>query len=115
MLREQQSMKEDAPKLLFDVLSAVETIEHFITGKSIDDYQSDKMLRSAVERQFLVIGEALVKLRSLDPETAATIPEPRQIIAFRNLLGTTRLTVWDIAQRKLPELKSHVARLLHES
>jgi uncharacterized protein with HEPN domain len=44
------------------------------------------MLRSAVERQFEIIGKALSQLQKLDAELAARIREYRRIIAFRNIL-----------------------------
>lgn len=42
-------------------------------GKSFSEYQADLVLRSAVERQFEIAGEALAKLRRFDAQTAATI------------------------------------------
>jgi uncharacterized protein with HEPN domain len=41
------------------------------------------MLRSAVERQFEIIGEALSGSRRIDPQAAAKIPDVFRIIAFR--------------------------------
>ena len=53
------------------------------------------MLRSAVERQFEIMGEAFVGLRRVDPELAAMIPDPRHIVAFRNVLIHGYATVDD--------------------
>jgi uncharacterized protein with HEPN domain len=44
------------------------------------------MLRSAVERQFEIIGEALSQLAKIDPAVAARIPDLRRIVGFRNVL-----------------------------
>jgi len=44
------------------------------------------MLRSAVERQFEIIGEALGTLARIDATIAARNPELRDIVAFRNIL-----------------------------
>ncbi len=44
------------------------------------------MLRSAVERKFEIIGEAMSKLSKLDEKLASRIAEYRRIIAFRNIL-----------------------------
>ena len=52
-------MSLESLKYLYDVQTAAEWIERFAAGKNYSDYLSDDMLRSAVERQFEVIGEAL--------------------------------------------------------
>ena len=44
------------------------------------------MLRAAVERQFEIIGEALARLRKLDPEVCSAVTDAGRIIAFRNIL-----------------------------
>jgi uncharacterized protein with HEPN domain len=41
------------------------------------------MLRSAVERQFEIIGEATERLRAKDPERFAAIDEAPRIVGFR--------------------------------
>src|SRR5215472_11791876 len=45
---------------LWDARRAAERITRFTAGKTYDDYLDDDMLRAAVERQFEIIGEALV-------------------------------------------------------
>jgi hypothetical protein len=56
-------------------------------GKTFADYDADPMLRSAVERQLMIVGEALNRLRRIEPELLASITDSRKIIAFRNILG----------------------------
>lgn len=77
------------------------------------------MLRSAVERQFEIIGETLVQLSRLDEALAARISEYRRIIAFRNILihGYAQVDdriVWDILETKLPILRREVRMLLEQ-
>ncbi|MEJ7705933.1 MAG: DUF86 domain-containing protein [Nocardioidaceae bacterium] len=86
-------MQPDAPALLWDARRAVQLIQDFIAGESLDQYERDAMLRSAVERQFEVIGEALNKLKRADPDTAARIAELPKIVAFRNILAHGYATI----------------------
>lgn len=69
-------------------------------GKSREDFAKDPMLRSAVERQYEIIGEAIAGLARVDPGCAERIPEHRRIVAFRNILihGTVRVERVDDAE-----------------
>jgi uncharacterized protein with HEPN domain len=73
-------------KYLFDMAEACELIESFVAGKSFDDYAADALLRSGVERQFEILGEALSRLLQIAPELSNRISDTRRIISFRNRL-----------------------------
>lgn len=79
-------MHPDAPKLLWDAQRAIAKAQRFVRGKQYDDYAVDDLLRSAVERQLEVAGEALSKLRKVDPETATQIPDLSRLVGLRNVL-----------------------------
>lgn len=72
----------ESKKYLFDIKQAADLLADFTRAKSFAIYQQDPMLRSAVERQFEIIGEALSQLAKLDRETAALISEHHRIIAL---------------------------------
>jgi len=57
-------------KYLFDILQACRLLEEFTSGKSLADFERDAMLRSAVERQFEIIGEALRLAIREEPDLA---------------------------------------------
>ena len=55
-------MQRDPKSLLWDAREAAEVIAAVTAGKSFADFDGDIVLRSAVERQFEIIGEALAQL-----------------------------------------------------
>ena len=113
-------MRLESKKYLFDILKAAENLRQFTHDKAFSDYEADALLRSAVERQFEIIGEALGRLAKEDPETAGRIAEHERIISFRNILihGYAEIDnrlVWGILQSKLPGLLEQVQSLLDDS
>ncbi|MBT8399926.1 MAG: DUF86 domain-containing protein [Rhodothermia bacterium] len=110
-------MRLESKTFLFDILQAAKNLQRFSQDKAFSDYEDDALLRSAVERQFEIIGEALRRLSKDDSETAARIAEHRRIISFRNILihGYAEIDdriVWDILRNKLPNLLEQVQSLL---
>ncbi|MGI6379364.1 MAG: DUF86 domain-containing protein [Anaerolineae bacterium] len=105
---------------LFDALRSAQALEEFVRGKTLDDYQGSLLLRSAVERQFEIIGEALNQLSQRDPLVASRISQIREAIAFRNLLIHGYATVdhnvvWDTLHVDLPKLRRDLEIQLAES
>lgn len=74
-------MQLEAKKYLYDIAQAAQLISVFTAGKTFPDYQGDAMLRSATERQFEIIGEALRQLARLDELLAARIQDYRRVTA----------------------------------
>jgi len=110
-------ISNQAATFLWDARRAAERILRFSAGRSIDDYLDDEMLRSAVERQFEIIGEAFSGLQRVDASIAARVPDLRQIIGFRNVLihgyaTVNDRTVWDVVQDDLPRLLTILTQLL---
>ena len=79
-------MSRDARSFLWDARRAAELIGGFVAPKEWADYERDVLLRSAVERQFEIIGEALGRLSHADADLAGQIPDLPRIVAFRNVL-----------------------------
>ncbi len=84
---------------------------------SFHDYQADWMLRSAVERQFEIVGEAVNRISHAERAIAEKITGYQTIIGFRNRIAheydnLANRTVWDIIQRKLPVLLNEVTTIL---
>jgi uncharacterized protein with HEPN domain len=110
-------MRPESRKLLADMLDAARAVEQFIAGKSLADLRDDDLLRSGVYFKFLIIGEALNRLRQLDPSTAQSITEHARIVGFRNQIihGYSQIDdeiTWRIVERKLPVLIQELESLL---
>lgn len=112
-------MLRDPRALLWDICRAADAVADFSRGKTVDDYKADPVLRSAVERQLTIVGEAVAQLSRLAPDLAARIPDQMRVIAFRNLLVhgydvVVDDVVWAIIRGDLPTLRASVAQLLDE-
>jgi uncharacterized protein with HEPN domain len=110
-------MQPDSPRHLEDIRAAAGYILDKTSGKTVEDYLSDDLLRPAVERHFEIIGEALARLKRRDPTLAERIPDHAQIIAFRNLLihgydAIDDRRVWDAVEHSLPAMLREVETLL---
>ena len=102
-------MKRDPKVLLDDVIRASEEIREYTIGMDLLAYRESRVRRRAVERCFIIIGEALVQLRKHYPDLVARLGKPREIVDFRNLLthGYHKVDdreVWDIITDDLPVL-----------
>lgn len=106
-------MTNEVKKRLLDVVNACEAIAEFVAGKDFAVYENDRLLRSAVERQFEIIGEALNKAGGAETSLAAQIPEFHRIIGLRNRLihgydNVDDEILWDVVQSKLGRLKTQI-------
>lgn len=110
-------MRLEAKKYLLDIQVAAERVERFSKGKTFKQYLADEMLRSAVERQFGIIGEALSRLDKDSPDVASAIPGCGRIIAFRNILihgyaAVDDRIVWGVIENHLDALRKALAELI---
>jgi uncharacterized protein with HEPN domain len=110
-------MQLEAKKLLEDIRLACEEILNFTEGKTFQDYQKERLLRSGVERQFEIVGEAMSRLVKTSPNVANQVSHYKRIISFRNILIhgydlVEDAVVWDIVAKDLPLLYSQVVKLL---
>ena len=112
-------MSSEASKRLLDAACACEAIAGFTEGKSFADYEADHLLRSAVERQFEIIGEALGKAVKSEPALVHDMPELPKIVGLRNRLihgydSVDDELVWQIVQTKLAALEKALRLWLTE-
>ncbi|MCK5171991.1 MAG: DUF86 domain-containing protein [Planctomycetes bacterium] len=112
-------MQPETKKFLYDVLQACEAIFAFTDGKTLQDYEGDLLLESGVERQLMIIGEALGQADKTDPNLGDTITDIRQIVNLRNVIvhgyaTVENETIWGILQQYLPNLHQQVAKILEK-
>ncbi len=101
---------------LWDMLDAANAVTEFIAGNSFSDYAADRMLRSAVERQIEIIGEAARRVSAEFQAAHAAIPW-RPIIGQCHVLaheyGELRHDLlWRVATVHIPELVAALTPLI---
>ena len=112
-------MKRDPRAFLSDVIEAGHAIQQAVAGINLDDYSNSRLIRSSVEREFTIIGEALGQLSRRDGDLFAQIDQAPQIISFRNKLTHEYVTindqlVWGVIHDNLPVLLKQCTQLLSQ-
>jgi uncharacterized protein with HEPN domain len=95
-----------------DILDAIAGIERAVANKSFQDFESDWLLRRAIERAIEIISEAS---RRIPPKLKQTRPEIpwRDVETIGNILRHEYHTVsnpiiWGVVQSDLPPLKAAI-------
>jgi uncharacterized protein with HEPN domain len=113
-------MQPKSPKWLDDIADACRFILESAADATLADYESDRLLRQAIERNLEIIGEALLRLERTDPETAARLSDVRKVIGLRNRLAhaygdTDNHIVWKTICEFLPVLRRETEALVREA
>ena len=110
-------MKLEEKKYLLDVLLAINDL-HEILGneKKFENFIASIALIRASERQFEIIGEAIRKLKALNPNLEIT--HSKEIINLRNRIAHAYDSIdyeqlWGIIVNHIPQLKSEIEALLN--
>ncbi|MEI6416461.1 MAG: HepT-like ribonuclease domain-containing protein [Verrucomicrobiota bacterium] len=104
-------------KLLVDALMAADSVSEFLKEKTEEDFKNDLLLRSAVERQLIAVGEALNLASNEKEDLELDIPELWKVIGLRHRLvhGYDLIddeVIWALAQSNLPVLTQRLRKLL---
>ncbi|MFH1476983.1 MAG: HepT-like ribonuclease domain-containing protein [Verrucomicrobiota bacterium] len=113
-------MKNEILAHLHDIAHAGRAVKEFLLKRTFEEYSANELLRSAVERKFEVIGEALNRIRDDEPEILYQIRNYRDIVSFRNILvhGYDTIDdriVWNIIETDLDNLIEDVEKFLKSS
>jgi len=104
---------------LWDILDACNDILLFLEKKSFEEFDKEKIIRFAVERQLLVIGEASKKLSDNARNQLQDIPW-KKMIGLRNIIaheyGEILVErIWRIAIEDIPPLKKKIESTLENT
>jgi uncharacterized protein with HEPN domain len=104
---------------LADIVDCCDAIAAALEGVDLAGYESSRTIRSAVEREFTIIGEAVNSLSRVDPGLSARISHARMIVGFRNQLvhdypAILDSAVWAIARNDAPVLRAECEALMDE-
>ena len=110
-------MDERIEKWLYDIRFAIEEIDGFFETQERNFYKfcNNKLLKRGIERNLEIIGEAVSRILTRDPEFP--IDGARKIIGLRNYIihsydNISDATIWAIVMNNIPVLKKEVDKLL---
>jgi len=109
-------MTERYKKYLVDMINAIELVEQFVIDTpNFPQYQNDAKTKSAVERQLIILGEAVNKFNK--EATDLHLSNLSQIVSFWNRLAheydkIDDSIVWAIVKNHLPILKEEAKKYL---
>jgi uncharacterized protein with HEPN domain len=61
-------MNLEVQKWLYDILASIQSVNEFVGEVQIFEmYESDKKTRRSVEREIMIIGEAINRIKNAEP------------------------------------------------
>jgi len=113
-------MRPETAAAVYDMSLASKRISEAVANESAESFRSNWLVQSAVERQFGILGEALVRIRELEEPVYDRFGEPEKIIGLRNILihgydAVDASVLWTIAKDRLPDLATFLEDLLVEA
>jgi len=112
-------MPRDITAYLYDIIDACDSIASILSGISTEAYVELREKRSAVEREFIIIGEATSMLAKFSPEKFNQLSDGRKAIGLRNILthnyaSVDHETVYETALQDVPKLRKECIEILRE-
>lgn len=112
-------MKQRTLTRLLDASLAIQRLQRYVNGKTFFDFEADDYFRSAVERQFEILSEALNVAATFDVSIEQRIPELRTIVGLRNQIAheydeIDDQILWDTVTQDIDRLSVQIAGVLAE-
>lgn len=111
-------MQHSVEMYLLDISNSIDSIfEYLGEERNFQFYESNKLLRRAVERELEIIGEATNRIIKINPNI--DISDSRRIVDLRNWVihaynNVDNVIIWGIINKDLPLLKKQVSNLLEK-
>lgn len=111
-------MDKRVEKWLWDILLAIKDIEEYLGAKrDFFEYQNNKKTRLAIERSLEIIGEAMNRILSKEPDLP--VSHARNIVGLRNFIihaydKIDESYIWAIIVKDIPLLREEIEELLKE-
>ena len=105
-------------KYLYDTLESIAAIREFSADiKDAHELSKRHLERSAIERKFEIIGEALKNAENVDRKTKLPIRNIKKIKDTRNIIvhdydGINYRIIWNVIELHLDELEADVKNIL---
>ena len=109
-------MPRDIKMYLLDISNSIDSIfEYLGNERNFKLYDTNKLIRRAVERELEIIGEATNRIIKINP--TIDISNARRIVSLRNWVihsydNVDNVIIWGIIDKDLPLLKTQVDNLL---
>ena len=109
-------MPRDIKMYLLDISNSIDSIfEYLGTERNFKLYDTNKLIRRAVERELEIIGEATNRIIKINP--TIDISNARRIVSLRNWVihsydNVDNVIIWGIIDKDLPLLKTQVDNIL---
>ncbi len=111
-------MQHNIEMYLHDILNAIDSIVEYLGNeRNFHEYETNKLLRRAVERELEIVGEATNRILKLNPEI--NINNARRIVDLRNWVihaydSVDNVIIWGIVNKDIPLLREQVITLLNK-
>ena len=112
-------MDERILKWLYDIKGAIIEIDKYFeeNPKDFNKYKSNTILKRAIERDLEIIGEAINRIITRDPDFP--IDNAKRIIGLRNQIihaydNISDENIWAIITKHIPGLKVEINKLIDE-
>ena len=109
-------MPRDIKMYLLDISNSIDSIfEYLGNERNFKLYDTNKLIRRAVERELEIVGEATNRIIKINP--TIDISNARRIVSLRNWVihsydNVDNVIIWCIIDKDLPLLKTQVDNLL---